>query len=164
MLLHIANYYDSSRRTAIAGEDISLGAVIKLSAATNGDRLARTVGDSDSALLVAGNYGVAMKISTLELQVSKTVGVPQDFGSRLVTISSGDAIMEVARGAILEYDPTLLHTSLNPSAGGTLPTVGAALAVKSGTFCAVGTAGAIASPVIARVHGLVGSKVRIELV
>lgn len=164
MLLHIANYFDSSRRTAIAGEAIPLGSVIKLSAAPNGDRLAQVVADADSALLVAGNYGVAMKISTERLQVTKTSNVPQDWGSRLVTIASGDAIMEVARGAILEYDPSLLHTSLNPAAGGALPAVGAALAVKGGKFCAAGTSGAIASPVIARVHGLVGSKVRIELV
>ena len=164
MLLHIANFYDSSRRTAIAGEAIPLGSVIKLSAAANGDRLAQVVADADSALLVAGNYGVAYKISTEQLQVTKTSNVPQDWGSRLNTIVSGDAIVEVARGAILEYDPSLLHNSLNPAQGGALPAVGAALAIKGGKFCAVGTSGAIASPVIARVHGLVGSKVRIELV
>lgn len=164
MLLHIANYFDASRRTAIAGEAIPLGSVIKLSAAPNGDRRALVVADADSALLVPGNYGVALKISTLQLQVTESNNVPAEFGTRLVAINSGDAIIEVARGAILEYDPSLLHNSLNPAQGGALPAVGAALAVKNGKFCAVGTSGAIASPVIARVHGLVGSKVRIELV
>jgi hypothetical protein len=164
MLLHIANLYDSSRRTAIAGEAIPLGSVIKLSAAPNGDRRALAVVDADSALLVPGNYGVATKISTELLQVTTSNNVPVEWGTRLVTIYSGDAIIEVARGAILEYDPSLLHNSLNPSQGGALPAVGAALAIKNGKFCATGTAGAIASPVIARVHGLVGSKVRIELV
>lgn len=164
MLLHIANFYEASRRTAIAGGDIALGAVIKLAPGVGGERTALQVADGDSALLVSGNYGVAVKVSNDALQVSTSEGVPADWGTRVVAIKSGDAFVEVAKGAVLEYDPSLLHASLDPARAGALPSVGQALAIKDGKFCAAATGGAIASPVIARVFGLVGSKVRVELV
>lgn len=164
MLLHIANYADASRRTAIAGEAIALGAVIKLNANAAGERQALTVADGDAALLVSGNYGVALKVSNQMLQVSASDDVPTEFGTRLVEIKSGDAIVEVAKGAVLEYDPSLLHSSLDPARAGALPSVGQALGIKGGLFCTAGTGGAITSPVIGRVFGLVGNKVRIELV
>ena len=165
MKLHIANFYDAPRHTAFAGEDIDVGAVIKISAGPAGERLAHQVTDADAAQLVAGKYGVAAKINTNPLAVSETLyGVPEEWGSRVATIKSGDAIVQVAPGAILEFDPSLLHDSLNPAEGGTLPVVGAALAVKAGKFAAAGTGGAIASPVVARVFDVLGGKVRIELV
>jgi len=165
MKLHIANFYDAPRHTAVAGEDIALGAVIKISAATNGERKALTVGDSDAAELVAGKYGVAAKVSVDQLQVSESLyGVPTEWGSRVVAIKSGDAIVQVAKGAIIEYDPSLLHDSLNPIAAGNLPVVGEALAIKGGKFCKANVSGAITSPVVGRVFDVLGGKVRIELV
>lgn len=165
MKLHIANFYDAPRHTAFAGEDIDLGAVIKISASAAGERMAMQVTDSDSAELVAGKYGVAVKVSVDQLQVSETLyGVPAEWGSRVVEIKSGDAIVQVGKGAIIEYDPSLLHDSLNPAEGGTLPAIGAALGVKGGKFSTAATSGAIASPVVGRVFDVLGGKVRIELV
>lgn len=165
MKLHIANFYDAPRHTAIAGAAVDLGAVIKIDQGPAGERRALQVTDADSALLVKGNYGVAVKVSADQLQVSEVVsGVPSDWGSRIVAIASGDAIVQVGPGAIIEYDPSLLHSSLNPSAGGALPTVGTALGLKGGKFCTTGTASAITSPVVGRVFDVLGGKVRIELV
>lgn len=165
MRLQIANFFDAPRRTAVAGESIPVGAVIKISAATDGSRKAMTLTDSDSAQLVYGKYGVAVKVSALQYQVTQTLfGVPADWGNRIVTISSGDYIVEVGRGAILDYEVALLHDSLNPANGGTLPAAGDALAVKGGLFCAASTNGAITSPVVARVFDVLGGRVRIELV
>jgi|NOAtaT_7_FD_contig_51_2529103_length_2017_multi_5_in_0_out_0_2 uncharacterized protein with ACT and thioredoxin-like domain len=165
MKLHIANFYDAPRHTAVAGEDIALGAVIKISANAAGERKALTVGDSDSAELVDGKWGVAAKVSVDQLQVSESLfGVPTEWGSRVVAIKSGDAIVQVAKGAIIEYDPSLLHTSLNPAASGALPVVGEALAIKGGKFCKANVSGAITSPVVGRVFDVLGGKVRIELV
>lgn len=166
MKLHIANLYDAPRLTAVAGEAIAIGAVIKITGANaDGERLAMTVADADSALLVKGNYGVAVKVSADDLQVSESLyGVPTEWGSRVVAIASGDAIAQVGPGAIIEYDPSLLHNSLNPAASGALPAVGEALAIKGGKFCKANVASAITSPVVGRVFDVLGGKVRIELV
>jgi hypothetical protein len=165
MKLHIANFMDATRHTAVAGEDIALGAVIKIGTNAAGERLALTVADADAALLVAGKYGVAFKVSVDQLQVTESLyGVPSEWGSRVVAIKSGDAIVQAAPGAIIEYDPTLLHDSLNPAASGALPIVGEALAIKGGKFCKANVASAITSPVVGRVFDVLGGKVRIELV
>lgn len=162
MKLHIANFYDAQRHTAVAGEAIALGAVIKI-VNQNGARKALTVADADAALLVAGNYGVAFKVPTEPLSVTTTTA-PAAWGNRTLTIASGDYIVQVDRGAILEYDVALLHDSLNPNNGGALPAAGAALGVKGGKFCTAATSGAITSPVVGRVFDIIGSKVRIQLV
>lgn len=162
MKLHVANFYDAPRHTAVAGEAIALGAVIKI-VNDGGTRKAMTVADADAALLVAGNYGVAYKVNAQENAVTSSTA-PAAFGDRTGPIASGDLIVQVDRGAILEYDVSLLHDSLNPNAGGALPAAGAALGVKGGKFCTAGTSGAITSPVVGRVFDLIGSKVRIQLV
>lgn len=165
MIIQIANFYDAPRRTAVAGEAIPQGAVIKLTAAADGQRKAMKLTDSDSALLVFGKYGVAVKISARQYQVTQSLfGVPSDWGSRITTIVSGDQIVEVGRGAILEYDPSLLHDSLNPANGGALPVVGDTMAIKGGLFAAASASGAITSPVVARCFDVLGGRVRIELV
>jgi hypothetical protein len=164
MLLHIANFYDAPRRTAIAGEAIPLGAVIKLDNAA-GERTALVVDDADAAILLPGTYGVAMKVSNQALQVSSSDGVPADFGTRLTAIATGDAIMEIGRGAIIEYDPSLLHASLDAARSGVAPVAGDALGVKDGLFCKADVVSAIISPVIGRVFEVLGNgKVRVELV
>jgi hypothetical protein len=165
MKLHIANFFDAPRHTAVAGEDIALGAVIKIAPNAAGERGALQVMDADAAQLVPGKYGVAVKVSGDSLQVSETLfGVPQEWGNRVVEIYSGDAIVQVGPGAILEYDPGLLHDSLNPAEGGALPVVGEALAVKGGLFAKSNVSGAITTPVVGRVFDVLGGKVRIELV
>ncbi len=162
MKLHIANLYDAERPTAVAGEAIALGAVVKI-VNDGGARKALQVTDADAAALVPGNYGVAYKVPTDPLSVTSSTA-PADWGTRTLSINSGDYIVQVERGAILEYDVSLLHNSLNPNAGGALPAAGAALGVKGGKFCTTATAGAITSPVVGRVFDLIGSKVRILVV
>lgn len=159
MLLTIANFYEADRRTAVAGEAIAMGAVIKISDDGKGARKANTVQDADAALLVAGKYGVALKVSNDPLQVSSST-VPSEMGSRIVAINSGDFIVEVRKGAILEYDVSLLDASITAAN----VVVGEALAVKSGKFCKSNVAGAITSPVIGRVFNVHNGKVRVELV
>jgi hypothetical protein len=164
MLLHIANFEDAPRRTATAGSAIPMGAVTVASSVA-GVRILNPVANAQAALLVPGNYGVALKVSKLMLQVTSVTGsIPADFGSRLTAIVAGDSIVEVGRGAILEYDVSQLHASLAPTRAGTLPVAGTALAIVGGLFCTVATASAIVTPVIGRVFDVVGGKVRVELV
>lgn len=160
MLLHIANFFEADRRSAVAGEDLPMGAVC---AVTNvaGERSLRMI-TAGSELQNVGAYAVAMEVSSDPLQVTSST-VPSEMGTRVVTIKSGDRIVEVRRGAIIEYDPTLLDASLDPAQGGTLPVAGATLAVKAGKPCSTGAASAITTPVVLRCYNVVGGKVRIEL-
>jgi len=161
-MLHIANFLDATRWTVTAGANIALGAVIRI-ANSGGQRIAFQVVDANSALLVPGNYGVAYKVHVDPLAVTSSTA-PAAFGDRRNEIVSGDLIVQVDRGGIVEYDVSLLHTSLNPNLGGTLPIAGADMAVKNGLFAAVGTSGAIASPVVGRVFDIIGNRVRIQVV
>jgi hypothetical protein len=82
----------------------------------------------------------------------------------LVTIASGDQVVEVRSGAIIEYSADLLDDSLNPAAGGATPTVGDALSMKGSKWCSAGAGGALTptSPV-ARVFKVFGTRVLVEL-
>ena len=165
--LHIANYFESERLSCRAGEAMTQGMVIKLESDGAGGRRAMKLANSDSAKLVVGTYGVAFKVSADPFQVtSSTVNADSgaDLGSRIVAISSGDDIVQVSRPAILEYTADLLHDSLNPAAGGATPAVEANLEIKDSKWCAVGTSGAIASPIAGRVHRTFGTRVQIRLV
>lgn len=166
MKLHIANYFDADRRSARAGEAIGLGEVIKISDDGVGGRRAMKV--TQISDLVPAVCGVAFKVSAEPLAVtSSTVDADSgaSLGSRIVTIASGDQMVEVRRGAILEYTADLLDASLDPARGGTTPVVGASLHVKAAKWCAVGTASAIvpAAPV-AKVFRTFGTKVLVELI
>jgi len=164
MKLHIANFYDAPRNTAVAGEDIAMGAVIAISN-VSGARTAMQLTDDDEDLLLPGMYGIAYKVSVESLQVSETLyGVPVDWGSRVVAISEGDLIVQVGRTAIVEYEPSLLHASLDPARAGTLPVVGETLGIKGGLFCKANVTDAIVAPVIGRVFDVLSGKVRVELV
>lgn len=164
-LVHIANYFDAPRGTCTAGAALDQGGVIYLSPDGSGGRkaLAPTAG----AQLLAGNYGVVLKISADPFQVTaSTVNADsgRDLGSRLVTIASGDKVVEVGPGAIIEYHASMLHSSLDPSRSGATPAVGAALAVKDGLWADAGAASAITTPVIGRVHKTFGTKVLVKVV
>lgn len=160
MLLHVVNFYEAPRFTAKAAAAIDLGAVIKISDDGKGGRLATQVADADSASLVAGKYGLALKVSADPLQVTASDVSTSEFGSRVVSIASGDFIVECRKGTIMEYDPSLLHASITASN----VVAGEVLAVKGGKFCKVGTAGSIAAPVVGVVYNVHNGKVRIELV
>lgn len=165
MLIHIANYFDADRRSALAGEDLPLGAVCKVAGNASGDRVLTKVAAAGD--LVPGKFGIAFKVSSDPLQVTSSTAnadARADLGNRVVAIKSGDQIVEVREGAIVEYAPSLLDDSLNPAEGGTLPDVGEALGVVNGLWCDATAVGAIVAPVVGRVYDVVGGKVRIELV
>lgn len=161
--LHIANFWECDRISAVAGEAMTPGMVVKVSDDNSGQRKLNKLADTDSALLVAGKYAVVTKEILDPYQVD-TSTAPVDFGSHLVSIASGDTVLELRRLAKLEFTPDLLDASLDPSRGGTTPTVGTALAVKGALFCAASVSGAITSPVVGRVLRVFGTKVVIELV
>lgn len=161
MLIGIANYFDSDRRSALAGADLPLGGICKVTDVA-GERTLNLVTASGD-LQKVGAYAIAFKVSADPLQVDVT-SVPVEYlGSRIVAIKSGDQIVEVRRGAIVEYDPSLLDASLDPNRSGTLPTAGDALGVVNGLPCATSAASAITTPVVLRCYSVVGGKVRIEL-
>lgn len=160
--LHIANFFDAPRWTVRAGQNLVEGQVIRI-VNQGGERTAVLVADGDAAELTPGNYGVAYKVNVDPLGVT-TSSAPAAFGDRTLQLDSGDYIVQVDRNGILEYDVSLLHDSLNPNQGGTLPVAGDDLGVKDGLFCSTGTGSAITSPVIGRVFDILGSKVRVILV
>lgn len=162
MKIAIVNYLDADRRTAVAGEDLALGAICKVSADASGNRVLTTV-TAQADLQKVGRYAFAFKVSSDPLQVTAST-VPSELGNRMVSISSGDFIVEARRGTIMEYDPSLLDASLDPARGGTLPVAGDTLAVKNGLPCATGAASAITTPVVATCYNVVNGKVRVELV
>lgn len=161
MKLHIANYLEADRRTAIAGEALALGAIVKISGNAKNQRVARAV-TAQADLQKPGAYGIAFKVSSDPLQVTSST-VPSEMGNRIVSIASGDFIVECRKGTIMEYDPSLLDASLDPARGGTLPTPGQDLGVKGALPSTTGAAGAIATPVVLRCYDVVNNKVRIEL-
>lgn len=162
MAFNIANFFEADRRSARAGETMSQGMIVKVSNFGSGERKLMKVGNSDSALLVSGNYAVVCKFSTDPGQVN-TSTAPSRLGSRITTISSGDHVVEVRRGAIMEYSADLLDASLDPARSGTTPAVGDALEIVGSLWCKVGTGSAITSPIIGRVFRVFGTQVLVEL-
>lgn len=163
MGFHIANYYDAPRYSARAGETMTIGMVVKVSLFGTGERKLMKLLDADSAELVAGKYGVVAKVSG-EPNLVDTSTAPARLGSRVISIASGDHVVEVRRGAIMEYTADLLHASLNPGSGGATPAVGDALGIKDSLWCTAATGGAITSPVAGRVFRTFGTRVLVELV
>lgn len=162
MLIGVANYFDADRRSALAGEDLPLGAVCAVTTNAAGDRVMTKVAAGGD--LKVGAYALALKVSADPLQVDVSSVPVELLGSRIVAISSGDAIVECRRGTIMSYDPSLLDASLDPARGGTLPSGTDALAIKNGLPCSVGASGAITTPVVLKYYNTVGGKINIELV
>ncbi len=158
---HIVNMAQADLRTAVAGADHSqLGMVCKVTN-SSGARALTPLTDTDDALVVAGNYAVAMKYSSNAWAVDTTSADTTALGDRRTAIKSGDVILECRRGTILEYDLTELGASLQS----TPPAVGDALGIASGLWAttAAATTSGIATPVVGRVHQVLGSKYQIEL-
>ena len=163
--LHIANYYEADRRSARAGEAMGLGNVIKIVDDGVGGRKAlkvALVGD-----ITPGAFGVVYKVSADPLQVSSSTA-STDAGKTLqdhiVSIASGDQVVEVRRGAILEYSADLLDASLDPAEGGTTPSVGQVLGVKNAKWCNTGAASALVPTTpVAKVYRKFGTRVLVEL-
>ena len=160
--MNIANWTDADRRSVVASAAITMGSVVKLEDDGAGSREATMLDDADAALLVSGGYGVAFKVAARADQVASSSGVPTRLGDRTVTIATGDQMLEMRKGSIIEYLPAELHDSLNPGQSGTLPAVGDALEIKDSLWCEVGFAGAITT-VVAHVYDLRDGNVLVEL-
>jgi hypothetical protein len=166
MPIHVANFFDADRRSATAGEDMTMGMLVKVEDAGDGTRRLMKLADGDTAEVVSGKWGVVYKVSTDSNQVDVTEFTTtqlERLGDRRVTVSSGDAVIEVRKGAIVGYTADLLHDSLNPAEGGTLPEAGDKLEIKGSQWCEASTGGAITT-LAGRCYGLIGSTVLIELV
>jgi hypothetical protein len=168
--LHVANYQEARRYTAIANATLQLGEIIKIVAgATAGTRYAArstAVGDVQKTTL----WGVVMKISSDAQQVASTTASAAT-GDRTVTIASGDAVVQVGAGAVIEYHQALLHDSLDPDRGGVTPLVGDSLGIAtSGSLCRWTTAAStsytnVGTTIhVGRVFRTFGKKVLIQLV
>ena len=163
MPINVANFYESPRYSAVAGEDATQGMVVKIEQDAAGERRLYKLLDADAAELVAGNYGVIYKVSEDPDQVESSTA-PTPTRDRVPTILSGDAVVEVRRGAIIEYTADLLHSSLDPDRAGTTPAATDTLALKDSQWCTTGTGSAITSPVVGRVYKVYGTNVLVELV
>lgn len=163
MLIHVANYFECERRSAVASAAIPLGSVCVATQGANSATRSVAVAVTDADLAKTGQVSIVIKVSNDPLQVDSTT-VPTELGSRLVAIKTGDAVVECRAGAIVAYDPSLLDASLDPARAGALPTVGQALGVKAGLPCTLGAGGGalIAAPIL-KVYDIVGGKVRIQL-
>jgi hypothetical protein len=168
--LHIANYQEAPRWSCVAAADMQLGEVIKITTGTVvGQRYCTRVAVA-ADVQSQGQWGIVTKVSADPFQVS-TSSVPADLGNRIVSISTGDNVVQIAAGAIIEFDRSLFHSSLDPDRGGTLPTVGASLGVNIATGKALlSTAGAtgltgVGTTInVARVFRTFGTKVLVQLV
>jgi len=167
-MIQIANYEDARRLSATAGETMAQGEVVYVSDDGSGNRFLMKVGNGDAAKLLAGNYGIVFKVDVRAEAVESTfVGVGQkELGgtTRLTTIVSGDAVVVVGRGAIVQYAPADLDDTLNAAEGGALPAVGDSLGVLGSKFCKADAQSAIVSPYIGRVNLVLGTNVLVELV
>lgn len=159
MAFHVANFYDAPRFSARAGEAMDHGMVVKVSDWGNGERKLMKLANSDAAALSGDQYAVVTKFSTEPNQVMSSTA-PSRLGSRITTISSGDHVVELRKGAIMEYSLDALHSSVTS----TPPVVGDGLTVKDSLFCIAGTSGQASAQVVGKVFRIFGTRYLIELV
>lgn len=162
MLIHVANYFEAERRSAVASGVLPLGGVTVATQGTSSAERSLALVASDADLAKTGQVGIVIKVSSDPLQVDSST-VPTELGSRLVAIKAGDRVVECRPGSIVAYDPSLLDASLDPARAGALPTVGQSLGVKAGLPCTLGASGALIAAPVLKVYDIVGGKVRIEL-
>lgn len=158
MAFHIANFFDAPRFSARAGETLEPGDLVKVLDWGNGERKLMKLSSSDAASLSGDKYAVVTRF-TGEPNVVSSSTIPARLGSRIVTISSGDHVVEVRKTAILEYSLDELDASLQS----TPPTVNQELTSKGEKFCAVGTAGQNSGKVVGQVFRIFGTRYLIEL-
>lgn len=160
-MVNIANLAVADRRTASAGEAMSMGMVVKVSDDGAGGRKLMKLLDADSAEVASGKFAVVYKVNTDAFRVDSST-VPTEWGSRLITIASGDLVVEVRKGAIIEYTLDELDASLT-SAGAPNCVAGEALEIKGSKWCKAGTGGAVTA-LAGRCYDILGNNVRVELV
>lgn len=151
------------------GTHSQLGLVCKVTAHSDGNRALTPLLDTDDALVVSGNYAVAMKFDTDANEVDSSTA-PAVTGLRTVSITAEDLVVECRKGTVIEYAASELAVSLDPGNGGTLPVVGADLGIAGAKWStiAAATSSGIATPVVGRCHRVFGTgataKVQVELV
>lgn len=156
MYFHIANFFEAPRYSARAGETLAQGMVCKVLDWGNGEQKLLKLGSGDAAYVSGGKYAVVAKFDTDPGQVASSTA-PASYGSRVVTISSGDHVVACYEGSIMEYSTDLLDASLTSFA------VGDSLTVVDGKWAAPGTAGQTSGQAIGEVFRVFGTKVLIEL-
>lgn len=161
--LHISNFFECDRLSAVAAETMTPGMIVKVSDNGSGERKLLKLGNGDAAELVAGKYAIVTK-ELLDANEVSTSTASAASGVRTVSIVSGDAVLELRRGTVVEYPADMLHSSLNPALGGTTPAAGDKLEIVGSLPCAAGTSSAITSPIVLRVLRVFGTTVAVELV
>lgn len=164
MPVHIANWKYADIGTAVAGADMAQGQVCKVGA-SGVNRTLTPLGDADDALVLSGNYAVAVQVSIDPNEVDSSTA-PARLGTRIEEIKSGELVMECRKGTILRYTADLLDDSLDAGRGGATPAIGDALGIQGGKWAtiAAATSSGIATPVVGRVHKVFGTDVLVELV
>jgi hypothetical protein len=151
-MIHVQNFYECDRLSAVAGETMSTGMVVKVSDNTKGERKLLKLLDADTPVL--GKYAIVTKELVDPFEVISSTAT-SDTGIRTVSIASGDAVLELRRGVKVLMSLDLFDASLDPARSGTLPAVGDQLKVKGSLLCSSGTAGAVATLIaeVLRVYG-----------
>ena len=160
-MIHVTNWKYADIGTGVAAADMDQGTICLVSN-SSGKRLLTPVLDTDDANTLAGVYCIAMKIGTDADQVDSSTANVTVTGDRTVNIKANDVIMEVRRGAKVEYSADLLDDTLNPAQGGTTPVAGATLGILGGKWCAVGS-NALTGVRIGVVDHVRGTNVVVEL-
>jgi hypothetical protein len=163
MAVTIANWFDADRRSCRAGETMTIGNIVKMSGDANGERFAMKLSNGDAAKLTHGDYAIIYKVSADAAYVEETTAPEGLTGSRLVTIASGDQVVEVRPGALIEYAAADLHDSLNPDEGGDTPAVGDHLSIVDSLPCKESESSAIDSPQVLKVYMVHGTSIIVEL-
>lgn len=159
--IHVANLKAADRKTILAWADMDIGDVIKVVDDGAGGRAALPL--TLAGEVVHGKYKVAMKFSADPLNVHEsTVDADsgRELGNRILTIKSGDFIVALGPGSIIEYPRDELDASLEFAS----LDVGDFLAIEaSNSKFALITSGDITTPVIAQVYETFGTKVLVEI-
>ena len=167
MPLHVANFYECDRISAVAAAGLTVGMVVTVTDDGAGQRLLTQM--ANGAAIVKGCYAIVAKelVDPYEVVASTATA---DTGFRTVSINAGDNVLELRRGVKAEYSPDMFDASLDPARSGTLPTVGQQLGVKNGLWCtttvatASGNANTTTTPIceVTRVFGS-GSTAKVVL-
>jgi hypothetical protein len=165
MAMKILNLFESDRRSCIAGEDLEIGQVIRIADDGEGEREAFAAADGDT--LKETTTGLAWKVKMdgrrLVTTTSLTAKQLRTFGDARTYLDSGDQMVIVRKGAIVELEEEDVHASLYTSSVPNV-VVGDTLVVKDGLLAKSGTASANTSLDFARVYRVHGTSIFVELI
>ncbi len=168
MAIAILNYDEADRRSARAGEDdMEIGNVVQVIDDGSGGRKAILAGDTGTTLSPTA-VGILWKVRMDGRRVTTTTDLTtvqlRDLGDARTYVDSGDQVVVVRKGAIIEFDEDSCHASLYTS---NVPNVvvGAKLVIKDAKIAKSGTGSANTTPdPFAFVYAINGAKIFAELV